>query len=367
MRVWIGLLLATAAITASAASGPPLEKQVGAMLVVGFRGTDPAPDSPIMRAVRQGYVGGVILFRKDVPTGRTGRNIASPDQLRRLTRRLQDAAPRRLLIAVDQEGGQVSRLTPQAGFPERPSATTLADQGSAATAATARRTAGLLAELGINWNLAPVVDLARNPDNPVIAGLNRSFGAGAGTVARHATAWIRAHHEAGVATAIKHFPGHGSSEGDTHSGPVDITDTWHPVELTPYRRLIHRGLADAVMIGHLRHKRLDPDWPATLSRRVISGVLRDYLGFQGAVVTDDLQMRALRERYTLRTRIRRAVVAGADLLIFANNTVYQPRIAERAAGILADLVRDGTIPRSRIHRSRERIQQLIGPLEEGKP
>jgi beta-N-acetylhexosaminidase len=120
------------------------------------------------------------------------------------------------------------------------------------------------------------------------------------------------------------------------------------------------------MVGHLRHRRLDPDWPATLSRRIIGDLLRDRLGFRGVVVTDDLQMRALRDRFDLRTRIRRAVTAGADILLLANNSVYRPRIGQRAAAILADLVRSGTIPRERVARSLERIRGLKDRLGAGE-
>ena len=348
-----------------AQAGPDLAHQVGQMVMAGFRGTEVEPEQPVARAIRENHLGGVILFDRDVPSGSDTRNVRSPRQLRRLTETLRALADHRLLVAVDQEGGAVSRLTPRHGFRSEPAAAELARKGPAATRRSAAATARQLAEAGINWNLVPVVDLARNPDSPVIAGLGRSFGEAPERVIRHAAAVIRAHREAGVLTALKHFPGHGSAVGDTHAGPVDITATWSRRELIPYRALIRQDLADAVMMGHLRHRDLDPRWPASLSPAILRGLLREELGFQGVVITDDLQMGAIRREHDLRTVIRQALRAGADILLFANNTVYRPDIAARATTVMRQLVADGVVSRERIRRSYRRIRQLKERLAEG--
>lgn len=326
--------------------------------MVGFRGTRVREGAPIQTALREHRIGGVILFRRDVPSGTIHRNVRSPDQLRRLTRSLQEAAPHRLLIAIDQEGGEVARLSPADGFRASPSAASLGEQPVARARRAARITAAQLADLGINWNLAPVVDLATKEGSPSIGGLGRSFGARPEEVAPRAAEVVRAHRAEGVLTAAKHFPGHGSAAEDSHLDLPDITGSWRAEELLPYRRLLEEGLVDTVMVGHLYHSGLDPKWPATLSTRVINGLLRQRLGFRGPVVTDDLQMRAIRDRYSLDTTIRRAIRAGADILLFANNTVYQPRIAARAREVIRELIRSGRIPPERINRSLRRIRKL---------
>ncbi|WP_231627368.1 glycoside hydrolase family 3 protein [Thiohalorhabdus denitrificans] len=355
----LGAALSSAAAPAGAQpAGPSLDVRIGQMLMVGFRGTLPGPEHPILEDIRQRHIGGVILFDRDVASGSERRNVRSPGQVRRLTARLQEAADRPLLIAVDQEGGRVSRLPPERGFTAAPSPAELAAAGTEATRRAARETAGQLHRLGLNLNLVPVLDLARNPDSPVIAGLGRSFGAEPGPVSRHAATVVRAHRGAGVLTSVKHFPGHGSARGDTHRGLVDITQTWAQAELTPYRRLLARGLVDTVMVGHLMHRGLDPDWPASLSRRIIHGLLREELGFEGVVILDDLQMGAIREHHDLRTVVRRALEADADILLFGNNLIYEPDIAGRVHGIIRDLVRTGRVSEERIDRSYRRIRAL---------
>lgn len=335
-----------------------LDRRIGQMLMTGFRGLDLDDSLQVAGDLREGRLGGVILFDYDVPADTSLRNIRSPEQLRSLTRQLQERSPTPLFVAIDQEGGRVSRLKERYGFPPTVSAAWLGSQPLDSTRRYARRTAAVLDSMGINFNFAPVVDLDTNPDNPVIGGLQRAFSADPDTVYRRARTWIRTSRRRGVITALKHFPGHGSSSGDSHLGVVDVTGTWSPQELAPYRRLIAQGLADAVMTAHIFNRNLDPEWPATLSREIITGVLRDSLGFRGVVVSDDMQMGAIRDEYGLETAIRRALLAGVDLLVFANNSVYQPGIVQRAHSIIRSLVDDGTISRDRIDQSWERIMAL---------
>src|SRR5690606_10098573 len=157
--------------------------------------------------------------------------------------------------------------------------------------------AATLAEAGINLNLAPVVDVNVNPDNPVIGQLERSFSGDPDVVTEQAKAFIEAHHEHGVLCTLKHFPGHGSSEADSHLGFVDVTNLWSRQELEPFRNLIDAGLADAIMTAHIFNANWDSEHPATLSRAVITGILREELGYDGVVITDDMQMGAIRDFY----------------------------------------------------------------------
>jgi len=336
-----------------------LDVQIGQMLMVGFRGCSVDNDHPIIRNIRRHHVGGVILFDYDVPSRSPVRNIASPEQVRRLVGNLRKAASLPLLVAIDQEGGRVNRLKERFGFPPTVSQQYLGESNDGATTERyARLTAETLADLGININFAPVVDLNTNRDNPIIGRLGRSFSADPAVVVRQALMVIDALHEEGILSAIKHFPGHGSSTGDSHRGLVDVTATWSPVELTPFRAIIDTGQCDMVMTAHICNDRLDDRWPATLSRTIISGILRDQWHYDGVVVSDDMQMQAIRDYYGLETAIERSLIAGCDLLVFANNSVYEEDIARRAISIIRELVHRGVISAARIGDSCRRIAKL---------
>jgi beta-N-acetylhexosaminidase len=337
-----------------------LQHKIGQMLLVGFRGMSVDDAGLVGEQVRAGQLGGVVLFDVDVLTGEPVRNIRSPDQVRTLINGLQHETGGTLLVAVDQEGGRVTRLKEQYGFAPTMSQRELAQHGVKATREQAGVTARTLSQLGINVNLAPVVDLDVNPASPAIGALGRSFSADAQIVSEHARAVIEAHHEQGVLTAVKHFPGHGSAAADSHRGFVDISNTWSEAELDPYRALIHDGMVDIVMTAHVVNRHLDPEWPATLSPPTITELLRQRLGFGGVVMADDMQMGAIAEHYSLETALRQAIVAGIDIITFANNNprTYEPDIAPKAINIIAGLVEDGTISEARIDESVRRIEAL---------
>ncbi len=336
-----------------------LDERIGQMIMVGFRGLNLAPDNPIVADIKDRKIGGVILFDYDVPTKTPVRNIESPGQVRQLVRSLQDQARIPLFIAIDQEGGRVNRLKEKFGFPPTVSAQQLGTANDPkATERQAEQTATTLANLGINLNFAPVVDLNTNPENPVIGKLERSFSADAGLVTRHAQAWIEAHHRHDVLCVLKHFPGHGSSRADSHLGFVDVTETWTRAELEPYRQLAKAGQTDMVMTAHIFNAKLDPDVPATLSRPVITGILRGELGYQGVVVSDDMQMKAISAHYGLETAIQKALDGGVDILVFGNNSLFDPEIAQKAVTIIRQSVKDGKISPNRIEESYQRIMNL---------
>lgn len=339
--------------------GPGLRERIGQMLVIGFRGATPEAASATLRQVESLALGGVVLFDVDQLTGGP-RNVESPEGLAVLVRSLREAATRfPLLVAIDQEGGRVARLDPDHGFPTSRSAGELGRlDDPALTRSEAATMAGVLAEAGITLNLAPVVDLAVNASNPIIAGIERSYGADPGRVIAHATAFIDAHHEAGIACAIKHFPGHGSSTADTHLGVVDVTETWSEVELEPFTALVDAGLPDAVLTAHVFNAHLDTDRPATLSRATVTDLLRGRIGFTGAVLSDDLQMGAVRDAYGYEEAVALAIEAGIDLLVVANQIVYDEGVALRTIDLIEGLVRSGRISEARIDESWQRIQRL---------
>jgi beta-N-acetylhexosaminidase len=288
--------------------------------------------------------------------------VESPEQLAALVRSLQNAARvAPLIVAVDQEGGRVARLDETYGFPPTRSAAELgALNDPAVTGAEARTMAEVLVAAGVTLNLAPVVDLAVNPTNPIIAAVGRSYSADPDVVLAQATAFIEAHHAVGVACTLKHFPGHGSSTGDTHLGVVDVTDSWSEAELEPFAVLVERGLADAVLTAHVFNAHLDPDHPATLSKATVTGILRDRVGFTGAVLSDDLQMGAIRDAYGYDEAVALAIEAGIDLLVVANQIVYEPDVAPRTIEIVEGLVRSGRVSEARIDESWRRISMLKG-------
>jgi beta-N-acetylhexosaminidase len=329
------------------------------MLVVGFHGATPEAAGVTLRQVETLALGGVVLFDVDQLTGGP-RNVDSPEGLALLVGSLREAATRfPLLVAIDQEGGRVARLDPDHGFPPSRSAAELGRlDDPALTRSEAATMAGVLAEAGITLNLAPVVDLAVNPANPIIAAIDRSYGADPGSVIAHATAFIEAHHQAGVACAVKHFPGHGSSTADTHLGVADVTETWSEVELEPFAVLVDAGLPDAVVTAHVFNAALDPDHPATLSKATVTDLLRDRIGFGGAVLSDDLQMGAIRDAYGYEEAVALAIEAGIDLLVVANQIVYDDEVAPRTINLIERLVRSGRISEGRIDESWRRIQRL---------
>lgn len=336
-----------------------LESMIGQMIMVGFSGYR-ITDSDVIRVRDQladGTVGGVVLYPE---------NIGPPDQLRALTTFLRDARPTPVpFIAVDQEGGLVQRLTRQNGHLYIPSAWKVGRNPSFSDPESAVRLyAGMakdLAEAGFNLNFGPVVDLNLNPDNPVIGQRERSFGADPNTVTQLARAFIVAHRDAGIVTVAKHFPGHGSSRADSHKTLADISDTWREIELEPYRQLAKDGLLDAVMIGHLYHPRFSDGarLPASLSRRAITALrAKGYIGFQGVVVSDDMEMGAVRGEYSLEERVIKAVNAGTDLIVFSNEKSHDPELGVKVHTVMSEAVKDGRISRVRIEQAYGRIMLL---------
>jgi len=336
-----------------------LDAMIGQMIMVGFTGSNEG--DPGVAAVRdqlaKGIVGGVVLYPE---------NIGPPGQLRALTAFLRNATSSPVpFIAVDQEGGLVQRLTRQNGHGYFPSARSVGRNPSFASPDSAVRLyatmAEDLAEAGFNLNFGPVVDLNLNPDNPVIGGRDRSFGADPNTVTALARAFIVAHREANVVTVAKHFPGHGSSRVDSHKALADVSETWREIELEPYRALAKDGLLDGVMIGHLYHPRFSDGarLPASLSGRAVQALrAKGYIGFHGVIVSDDMEMGAVRDNYSLEERVIKAIDAGTDLLVFSNVSLREPELGPKLHAIIAGAVRDGRISRARIEQANGKIRLL---------
>jgi beta-N-acetylhexosaminidase len=357
----------TSALPAATSTGAPsldeaaLRKKIARMLIVGFRGDRVGPNDWIMRAISEQSLGGVILFDRDQESGGS-RNINSPDQVTALVRALNEAAPGRLIVSIDQEGGKIARLGPSNGFPATRSQAEIGALNSpAATRGWAEGMAQTLARIGVNFNFTPVVDLAVNPTNPAIAQLDRAFSADPDVVVSCATGAIDAYRRAGIRTSIKHFPGLGSATGNTDFEAVDVTGTWTRAELEPFQKLIRTGTVDTVMVTHFLNKQLDPDQPVSLSRAVVTDLLRGELGWDGVVVTDDMQAVAITSRYSRDEATQYALQAGVDQLVIGNQAVYDTAVVEQTVDKVLSMVKAGQVTAAQIDRSVARIDALWPP------
>ncbi len=331
-------------------TGRAAAERVASLVMFGFEGTEPASIPRDLAA----ECGGVILFR---------RNIRSADQLVRLTAALRDiprpdGAP--LIIALDQEGGPVSRLA-EIGT-TIPSAMALGAAGDLrVTELMYDMTGRELAALGVNLNLAPVADVNNNPRNPGIG--IRSFGDDPLAVARHVRAAVRGLHRAGIGATAKHFPGKGDVTVDAHLGLPESNRTLtqlEDVELVPFSAAIAEGV-DVIMSAHVVYRPLATGGePATLNRALLSGVLRERLHFEGVVCTDCMEMQAIADRYHPGQAAVAAALAGADLILFSHSR--EKVIAARAA--LRDAVLDGRLSPAAVEQSLERIAALSRRLHD---
>jgi len=294
-------------------------------------------------------VGGIVLF---------GKNVADPDQLTALTADLQAASKLPLLMGVDEEGGQVARIANSANFQvtRYKSMEAVGATGDPKKAWAVGSTIGAyLRQYGFNLDFAPVADLNTNPQNRVIG--NRAFGSNPQLAAKMVVAELKGLHQAGVAGCVKHFPGHGDTKGDTHQGAVTVTKTWEQLqqaELIPFEAAL--PTTDLVMVAHITTPNITDDGlPASLSRQMIQGRLRDGLGYQGVVVTDSLAMGAIADNYTSGEAAVRALNAGADLLLM-------PRDFAAAYQGVWNALRDGTVSQQRLDASVLRILTLKARL-----
>jgi beta-N-acetylhexosaminidase len=342
-----------------------LSAVIGQMIMVGFPGNN-EKDAGVIAARRQladGVIGGVVLFPE---------NIGPPNKLKALTGYLRDARSNPVpFIAVDEEGGKVQRLDGRNGYRHFPSAASVGRNPSYASPQAAERLyakmAAQLAEAGFNMNLGPVVDLNLNPRNPVIGARDRSFSADPDVVTALATAFIEAHRQANIVTVAKHFPGHGSSTTDSHETLADVSKTWRPIEIEPYQRLAKAGLLDAVMIGHLYQPRFSDreGLPASLSAKAVRA-LRDksWIDFNGVIISDDMEMGAVRDAFTPEERAVKAVNAGTDIVMFSGVKSHDPELGVKIHAALLKAVCDGRISRARIEKAYGKIMLLKRRLEQ---
>lgn len=322
------------------------EEKIGQLLMVGIEGTE--LDGDTAKFLKERRIGGVILF---------GRNIRSTEQVAALTSALKglETGPGGvgMLIGTDQEGGRVNRLPGERG--KFPSAMVLAADGDPDRV---REAAGDMAiqlkEMGINLNFAPILDINSNPNNPVIG--DRAFGSDPETVSKMGLAFIQGTLDKGIIPVAKHFPGHGDTLVDSHTDlPVveNTMDRLQSFELVPFKKAVEAGVP-AIMSAHILLPQVDASSPATLSPEIIGDILRKRLGFDGVVVSDDLDMGAITKLYSPGEAAIRAVKAGVDMVLVGHTRDNMAMVFDALAGAL----RNGEIDRQTIDRAVKRVLAL---------
>ena len=338
-----------------------LSIKVGQMVMIGLGEFNlPEQADAVLSEIEAGKVGGVVVYEKNIDP------LTPFSSLKATLSRVQSASPIPLFTSIDEEGGRVTRLKSKYGFPATKQAGELgAMKNLDSTYYYALQTASLLDSLGINLNYAPDIDVDVNPENPVIGKLGRTYSADPNEVAAHGIAVVDAHRANNVGTVLKHFPGHGSSSTDSHLDMTDVTDSWMFYELSPYRKMLDSGRVDGIMTAHIINQHLDSaKLPATLSKSIITGILRDFMGYDGVVFSDDMQMHAISQHFGLKNAIKMAIDAGVDVLMFANNVPKtDKRSADEIHSMIMQLVRDGDIAEERINMSYERILKMKSDLQ----
>ena len=319
-----------------------LEHAAARLFCVGFTGTSVPPE---MQSLLDRGVAGATLFKRNFQTG---------PQFADLCAELKTRANRPFLTSVDQEGGRVVRLAEP--FTPLPAMRSI---GQSETPESARRMAAVIGRelrlANIDMNFAPVLDVDTNPANPVIG--DRSFGSSPALVAEMGTAWIEGLQSAGIAACGKHFPGHGDTAQDSHLELPRLSHSLkrlHEIELPPFIAAARAGVA-AIMTAHILFEAIDPDVPATMSPAVLTGLLRNQLGFKGVIVSDDLEMKAIAHHYALRDVLVRGIRAGVNLFLICET----PDLQNAAIDAVIDAVEQGEISIGQLQAAHERLDTLF--------
>ncbi len=336
-----------------------LDYKIAQMIMIGFSGTKINEESVIYNDIKDEHVGAILLYTDQSMA--SIQRVRTKEQIKKLCTDIKKIN-KNIFIAIDEEGGIVSRLNSKYGFRDTKTAKEVAAFNNGHKIKHwANRTIRKLNYVGINFNLAPVVDLDIGGNSPAIHGKKRCFSNDPKIVSKYAKIFIREHRKNHIMTAIKHFPGYGSIFADPHQSTTNVTNTWQEKELEPFEFLIKNNMVDAVMTAHIFNKKLDQKYPATLSKTIIDGILRKKLNFNGVVISDDLFMGAITNKYSFKQAVILAINAGVDILIFSKNISPNQdykSFVEYIKSVIKDAVKDGDIPKERINQSYERIVKL---------
>lgn len=342
-------LAAPAILTATRVNAASIEKMAGQLLITGFPGGSAGDQSTkaLTDHIAKGRAGGALFLRHNVKSGKAIKQIASG----------MIGANRQSLLAIDQEGGKVQRLGKKHGFTAMPTAKWVAENKSVAQAQALYTKAGReLRAAGFNMNMAPTVDI-HDPRNPVIGKYDRGFSTDVERISAYAGAFVKGFSSAGVACSLKHFPGHGSSRSDSHDGFVDISNTWKPEEIVPFKKLA--SISPMIMGGHLFHPEFsNGESPVTFSQKALTTKLRRGLGYKGVILTDDLDMGAIRKSFQLREAIILSLAAGNDLLLLSNSLSYDEALPVKAVRWISDAVKEGRVSSAQIKSSYARVMAV---------
>ena len=322
-----------------------LDEKISQMIMMGFNGDN--LESRDFKYILKNIdsISGVILFKK---------NIQDVKELNKMTTALKEASTIPPFIAIDNEGGKVLRFD----FLDVKSSAQISKMQPEEAKKEYVKLAQGNYEAGINLNFAPVVDLAINKDS-IIVKKERSFSSDYKIVAKYAKIMIDEHAKYGIITSLKHFPGHGSVKGDTHLGFVDSTKVFKTDELMPYYLLKDNNKTTMVMASHIFNEKIDNEYPASLSKKTINDLLKEKIGFKGVVISDDYDMGAIRDNYSLDKIVTLAINSGVDILLFSNNLNYYDRnIYKKIRKIIKREIKLGNIKEEDIDKSYQKIMEL---------
>lgn len=357
LRSLLIMLLLSAPVYADETSDAALQAKIDQLFIVGFRGTSFEAAPEIQRMLSETNIGGVVLFDYDTPSKTYGRNIKTKTQTTALIADLQSHAKTPLFISIDEEGGKVSRLKNIPGFVPTLSAQKLSLKTDAQVQAIAKGLGKILSGYGFNMNFAPVLDVNVNKKSPAIGLVGRSFSSLQSVAARKGIAFSKGLGQSSIIPVGKHYPGHGSALADTHKGFVDITKTFKPYELYPFKKACEAGIS-AIMVGHLYDANVDNTYPATLSKAHIDRLKS--LGCTSQVfITDDIDMKALSDQYSRHDILVNAFNSGIDMVVASNNiTTYSPNEFFIDRVIVFNAVKAGEISEARIGEAYTKVINL---------
>ena len=330
---------------------PTLRKMIAQMIMVGFNGSDPKTAKEAVSEAKYQRFGGVMLL---------GKNISDKKNLTALTSAFKEAQEG-IFIAIDEEGGRVTRFKDKEDFETFISAQKVAKTLDLGTAGELYgKMAQQLKDVGVNVNFAPVADVL-NPKSTIIGSRGRAFSADIDEVSLYASEFMRASQSRGVIASMKHFPGHGNVEADSHTAKV-VIENFDYDELKPYFDAVHKNEAKMIMVGHIYLMQRDAELPASLSPAVIDGLLGGELKFDGVVISDDMLMGGLKD-FTLQEKVINFINAGGDVMLFSDYKIDGRRTAELVTQLVVDAVGAKQIPKERIEESYERIMKLKNSIK----
>jgi beta-N-acetylhexosaminidase len=340
-----------------------LEQKIGQLLIIGFQGTGPQDQGvkKILEDIKLSRIGGIIPYSY---------NIIDGEQITMLNRLCLEKAKEcefpPVFITIDQEGGKVQRLSKDKGFIGFPSPEEMIGKEMSDIKALYCQMARELKEHFFNWDFAPCVDT--NPKGykcPILGELGRLYGDNTAAVVKYAGMMVDVFHEEGLLNCIKHFPGHGSAKKDSHQGFVDVTDVWQEEEMEPFFQLAQKGKVDAVMTAHVFNEHLDKEYPATLSKGTLKKLR--HAGYNGVIISDDLHMSAIQEKFGFEEAAVKALQAGNDMVIYSNNKMAaasikdfepDPELPEKFIRVILKAVKAKELSEKQIDMAFERVMKL---------